>query len=98
MIAADQLHEDGVKRLASAVLEKAVSDYRALKASNKKYLRKASQRFVRTAEMEALESFFSPDGGAKYYLELMNSSITPDAILKELTSTDDSSRPDPSLC
>ena len=36
-----------------------------------------------------LEEFFSPEGGAGYYLELMGSGITPDAILQELTSTDD---------
>ncbi len=89
MIAVDDLHDEGVKRLASAVLEKAVSDYRALKASKKKHIRKASQRFLRSSEMEMLESFFSPEGGAGYYLELMGSRINPDVILQELTSTDD---------
>ena len=89
MIAADDLHEEGVRRLAGAVLEKAVSDYRAFKASKKKHIRKASQRFLRSSEVGMLEEFFSPEGGAGYYLELMGSGITPDAILQELTSTDD---------
>ena len=89
MIAADDLHDEGVRRLACAVLEKAVSDYRAFKVSKKKHIRKSSQRFLRSSEMEMLESVFSPEGGAGYYLELMGSRINPDAILQELTSTDD---------
>jgi len=89
MIVANDLHDEGVRRLACAVLEKAVSDYRAFKNSKKKHVRKASQRFLRVSAMEALESFFSPEGGAGYYLELMGSRINPDAILRELTSTND---------
>ena len=45
MIAADDLHEEGVRRLACAVLEKAVSDYRAFKASKKKHIRKPASDF-----------------------------------------------------
>jgi len=77
--------DDGaVGGLAAAVVEQAVRDYRSLAGTTRETKLVSSQRLVCGAALRELEEFFTEEGGAQQYLDLVGSSISPYAILTRL--------------
>ena len=78
------LERHGVRCLAAAVLEQAVSDYKKLKSTKKKTRKLEGGWVLKKVLMDEVENFFSAGGGAEYYLELAGLKIDPSLIKQKL--------------
>ena len=78
-------NDEGVVDLAIAVLTCAVTNYRyAIKNAHKEILRKEGMRIPPAALKKEVESFFTDEGGAKYYMQLANLDWNPKTIFRML--------------
>lgn len=80
---------EGITAVACAVLEQAVKDYWKLKKGRGENVKICGAAIPRVFTLLEIERFFSEGGGARYYLELANSKISPYAILNQLKTGND---------
>mgnify|MGYP003136155413 CR=1 FL=1 len=74
----------GVRCLAIAVIDQAMTDYRKLKSTKSKMKKLEGGWVLKKVLMDEVEKFFSPEGGADYYLELAGVKIDPALIKQKL--------------
>ena len=80
---------EGITALACGVVEQAAKDYWKLKKGQGQNVKVNGAAIPREFTMLEIERFLSEDGGAKYYLELANSKISPYSILNQLKTHND---------
>jgi len=77
------LADEGVRRMAIAVLAKAGEDYLKLKRGRRRMAKLDGCLVVREEELERIEVFFG-ERGAQEYVDMAGLSLDPSAILRKL--------------